>query len=205
MTRMRIPSWYRFSARTLKRTSYDKTNRAYLTESSLPVINFDLLKEWYRDNVLGKGREIPASNDALYISDDRIVFIEFKNKKNIGTWGRQGLYHKISSSIFLLLDSRLSIAWRRPDFQCSLDYMRGNMEYIFVYNQAKRGNARQALLGTMNQRAKFDLGGLEGFLFSKVRTYNMDEFGKFFVRPEEKKRMKHWNLKKCIGTHRRQR
>ena len=198
-----VPLWYRRSVRTLRYTSYDKENGEYLTDSFLPVINFDFLKEWYRDNVLGKRRELPASNDALYISDDRIVFIEFKNKKNISTWGRKGIYHKISNSIFLLLDSRLSIAWRRPDFKCSLDYMRENMEYIFVYNQTKRGTARQELLGNMNHRAKFELGGLEGFLFSKVRTYDMDEFRIFFVQPEEKTRMKHWHLKKCSGRYRR--
>ncbi len=64
---------------TLKAASEDSTNREYMTESKLLVVNFDRVKRSYL-NDLGYSEETAASVDALAKSrDGNIYMIEFKN------------------------------------------------------------------------------------------------------------------------------
>lgn len=195
-----IPSCFRSSISTLHKVSYDDKNGVYLSRSHLPVLDFDAIKDWYSVNVLGHTHAKPASNDALFVSDERIVFIEFKNTKKVHTWARDGLAHKIYDSVLLLLDSHMTFDWCRLDWTCSLDYIRSHLEYVFVYNREKRENGRQRLQRNLNHLGKFDLGWMEGFLFSKVLIYNCEDFQQQFVRPEERKRMKRLKLQKYSGN-----
>lgn len=67
---------------TLKNTSKDfsnKNNIEYMTESKIKVINFDEVVKEYRKKYSIK--DLPKSNDALYISNENYYFIEFKNGK----------------------------------------------------------------------------------------------------------------------------
>lgn len=66
---------------TLKETSKDSTNKTYMTNSKIKVINFDKVKKDYSKQ-LGL-QEQPKSNDALFYANGKLTFIEFKNGKII--------------------------------------------------------------------------------------------------------------------------
>lgn len=53
-----------------------------------------------------------------------------------------------------------------------------------VYNKDKHldgENNRRCIADSLNKRIRFGLEIYEGFLFSKVRTFTMEEFEKYFV------------------------
>ena len=167
---------------TLKDVSYDDKNKVYMTESTIPVYDFDGIKDWYWDNII-KSRIKGPSNDALYIDGDRIVFIEFKNG-NISSFGKDGLVHKLHDSLLMLLDEELAVSAVCKSFRPTTTHTRKHMEYILVYNKNKyphEGNNRRCIADSLNKRIRFGLGIYEGFLFAKVRTYTAEEFEKYFV------------------------
>ena len=167
---------------TLKNVSYDDKNKVYMTESTIPVYDFDGIKDWYWDNII-KSRIKGPSNDALYIDGDRIVFIEFKNG-NISLFGKDGLAHKLHDSLLMLLDEELAVSVVCKSFKPTTTYTRKHMEYILVYNKNKypnEGNNRRCIADSLNKRIGFGLGIYEVFLFAKVRTYTAEEFEKYFV------------------------
>ena len=114
---------------TLKNVSYDDKNKVYMTESTIPVYDFDGIKDWYWDNII-KSRIKGPSNDALYIDGDRIVFIEFKNG-NISLFGKDGLAHKLHDSLLMLLDEELAVSVVCKSFKPTTTYTRKHMEYIY--------------------------------------------------------------------------
>lgn len=167
---------------TLKAVSYDDKNKVYMTESLLPVYDFDGIKDWYWENII-KSRLKGPSNDALYVDGDKMVFIEFKNG-HFQLFKQAGLAHKLYDSLLLLFDEKLPIADVCKSFKPSLNYTRQHMEYILVYNPAKvptEKKSRLTILDSLNKKARFGLGMYEGFLFAKVRTYTAKEFEKFFI------------------------
>lgn len=78
---------------TLKNTSYDDTNREYMTESQLEVVDLDKVKEEYCSPL--KLKEPPKSCDALYENNDELFFIEFKNGKVLQYDVRKKIYDTI--------------------------------------------------------------------------------------------------------------
>lgn len=105
---------------TLKRASLDTTNKQYMCESTIKVVNFDKIPNAYAK---GRGwKSVPNSNDALYISfENRWYFIEFKN----GSIDKADLYRKIYDSVIMLLEMNII-----PD----IEFVRKNIEFILVYN-----------------------------------------------------------------------
>ena len=167
---------------TLKDVSYDDKNKVYMTESTIPVYDFDGIKDWYWDNII-KSREKGSSNDALWVDGERMIFIEFKNG-NFQLFAKNGLARKLYESLFMLFDENMPVTSICRQFRPSINYTRTNMEYILVYNGDKiptEKHGRLAIAGSLNKLAKFGLGFYEGFLFAKVRTYTAEEFEKYFV------------------------
>jgi len=77
---MSIPKHFRMAMSTIKDVSYDNSNHVYMTDSELPVYNFDTIKDWYASELAVDENKLDVkSNDALYITSDSILFIEFKN------------------------------------------------------------------------------------------------------------------------------
>lgn len=63
---------------TLKQTSHDSTNNEYMVEDeTIPVYNYDAVTSAYTSRE--KLQRTPCSNDALYVDEKHIIFIEFKN------------------------------------------------------------------------------------------------------------------------------
>ena len=84
---------------TLKDVSYDDKNKVYMTESTIPVYDFDGIKDWYWDNII-KSREKGSSNDALWVDGERMIFIEFKNG-NFQLFAKNGLARKLYERLFI--------------------------------------------------------------------------------------------------------
>ena len=176
---------FRQNQSTLHEASYDDKNDVYMTESRLPVYDFDGIKDWYWENIVQQEDKGP-SNDALFYDGNQLTFIEFKNGAHISTYGKDGLVHKLQESLLILFDDSLAVSKVCPGFENSLHYTRSTMEYILVYNGEKhqeKPNPRKEIGDSLNTRARFCLGKYEGFLFHKVHTYTEKEFLKHFVEP----------------------
>ena len=166
---------------TLKRASLDTTNKQYMCESTIKVVNFDKIPNAYAK---GRGwKSVPNSNDALYISfENRWYFIEFKN----GSIDKADLYRKIYDSVIMLLEMNII-----PD----IEFVRKNIEFILVYNSEKYGKikpppAREANFNYILRRAGqeeklFQVEKLEQYLLKETHTYTKELFNEKFVKPIE--------------------
>lgn len=166
---------------TLKRASLDTTNKQYMCESTIKVVNFDKIPNAYAK---GRGwKSVPNSNDALYISfENRWYFIEFKN----GFIDKADLYRKIYDSVIMLLEMNII-----PD----IEFVRKNIEFILVYNSEKYGKikpspAREANFNYILRRAGqeeklFQVEKLEQYLLKETHTYTKELFNEKFVKPIE--------------------
>lgn len=178
----KCPECFEANISDLHTVSHDDKNNQYMTDSCIAVYDFDGIKDWYWSNVI-KRREKGPSNDALYIDGDRMVFIEFKNG-NFEVYGKNGLVTKIYDSLLILFDEETPTKEVCKDFRASINWARSHIEYILVYNKDKippEHNSRKKINMELGRLARFGLSRYEGFLFSKVRTYTVDEFEAFFV------------------------
>lgn len=164
---------------SLRKTSKDdnnKNNISFMTESMLRVINFDAVAKEYARNHKLKG--IPTSNDALFVHDEHMFFIEFKNGV-IDKKTQHNIKEKIFDSVLILTDI----------LNESISYTRKTIEYILVYNGEK--NSRRELACRVSKMANthFIEKGLEkfkGYCFKDVYTYTKEEFEKDFIKKYEK-------------------
>ena len=76
----KMPSYLQEHRATLHETSSDKTQKEYMCNSTLTVFDFDGLKDWYVENHLPKLTQTPCSNDALWLDDNHVVFIEWEDR-----------------------------------------------------------------------------------------------------------------------------
>ncbi len=178
----KLPKLFANHIVTLKRTSKDETNAAFMTESLIRVVHFDKIPQVYAK---GKGwRAVPKSNDALYIDGNKWSFIEFKN----GTIKRDDIYRKIYDSLIMLIE-----LGEITGFQFS----RENIDYILVYNSEKFPKCQESesrekgfsyILNLAKKEEKlFELDLLEGYLLHEVHTYTKEVFQERFVSVMEKK------------------
>ena len=63
---------------SMKEASLDFETKTYMTDSELEVINFDLVKRSYTNN-LQLSENVVTSVDCIMCWRDHIIFIEFKN------------------------------------------------------------------------------------------------------------------------------
>ena len=108
---------------TLRKASKDNNRDEYMTESKIKVVNFDKMPKEYCKRM--KVKNLPCSNDALYVSKDNVwYFIEFKN----GSVDTAEIYRKFYDSILILLEMGVI-----PDLQ----FAREHIIFILVYNSKK--------------------------------------------------------------------
>ena len=81
-----------------------------MCESSIKVFDFDGLKDWYVENCALQLTQTPCSNDALWLDEDHIVFIEFKNGK-IGAPENNEIIFKLYDSLLLIFDDKFDLSW----------------------------------------------------------------------------------------------
>ncbi len=196
---------------TLKKTSLDKGSgqKKYMTESEMPVVDFDKVKKAYVRELRVKPKSMPCSSDALHIGKDgNISFIEFKNGK-INYMQRYNIHQKIYDSLLIFGDMTGK----------GLSFCREHADFILVYNEMKNreeekeeeekgetgegeagkgkskgGEQRQiqesdsrVAIGKYFSRkgkknfVRFDLEKFENFYFKNVFTFTEKEFEDEFV------------------------
>lgn len=166
---------------TLKKTSKDnnhKNNIEYMTNSKLPVINFDkVAKAYAREHNL---KILLTSNDAVFLDENsNAIFIEFKNG-NISKEELDNVKQKLYESVLMLLDI----------LDEKISYSRDNIRYILVYNGVK--NSRVSIGTHIAQKAgnhfiEFGLSRFKGLCLKDIYTYTKEEFEEKFVKLYDKK------------------
>lgn len=105
-----LPDILKNNIDTLENTSSDDDHNYYMTNSKLPVINFDKAAKCYKDEK--DLNYLPASNDALYIMDkNHLYFLEFKN----GKIEEDNIKTKIYDSLFILSDIKYNDGYKYID------------------------------------------------------------------------------------------
>jgi hypothetical protein len=152
---------------TLKDTSLDSYNSAYMTESQIKVINFDNFTGFIA-KVLHP-QETPTSCDALMFCDEAFFLIEFKNGKIEGDEKKSEIKIKILESLLLFLG----------EFYKTVDYTRENLIFILVYNENKfkeryleKGKDLENFIGIRR---------FEKIYFKEVYAYSKNKFNKEII------------------------
>ncbi len=178
---------------TLKETSVDKhdlNNIKYMTCSKRTAVNFDDVKKDYIENM--SLSETPKSNDALFLSkDNKLIFVEFKNGF-MDSAKKFSVRKKIYDSIIILTDI----------LNTGISNLKGEMEYILVYNEYVNSNEKEILekkrflvqhseafdffAKSVSKMANteyvcFGIKIFENYCFSKVHTYTEAEFEEFLA------------------------
>ncbi len=130
---------------------------------------------------------LPYTPDSIYITNDKIYFIEFKNrrivKRTVNNYedflqeqvklkGIEGLFHFIESILVPLQINRRELS----------------INFILVYSKQKNPLPSIDQLGKDLQQLankesiRFGLSRLENVYFNSVRTYNDEEFKDIFER-----------------------
>ena len=171
---------------TLKEISKDnsKTIVEYMTESILPVVNFDGVKTEYLKS-FHLSDELAKSCDGLLCLNDKDIFIEFKNGKSINA---SEIKIKIKESLLILT------AIITPD---EIFEIKNKGAFILVYNKDKNPITKQEIKQKGIQespsrdfliRYSLNIGGkefirygLEKFdkFFNEVHTYCQEDFEKY--------------------------
>ena len=171
---------------TLKEISKDdsETIVEYMTESILPVVNFDGVKTEYLKS-FHLSDELAKSCDGLLCFNDKDIFIEFKNGKNIKP---PEIAIKIKESLLLLT------AIITPN---EIAEIKNKGIFILVYNKDKNPITTQEIKQKDIEEApssqyikqyifkksgkEFIRYGLEKFerYFNKVHTYCQEDFEKY--------------------------
>ena len=171
---------------TLKEISKDdsETIVEYMTESILPVVNFDGVKTEYLKS-FHLSDELAKSCDGLLCLNDKDIFIEFKNGKSINA---SEIKIKIKESLLILT------AIIAPD---EIFDIKNKGAFILVYNKDKNPITKQEIKQKGIQespsrdfliRYSLNIGGkefirygLEKFdkFFNEVHTYCQEDFEKY--------------------------
>lgn len=175
---------------TLREASANESGHgpvSYMTESDVPVVNFDKVMADYAGKFHA---DTPASNDALLQAGDVFYFIEFKDgnmKSEI-----HAVRRKIFESLLVLGDM----------LGRTISFSREHMVYVLVYNLEKsEGYIRSAMkrddyrpspshlkimdcLGNLAKRRP-DVFGLrrqfKGLYFNEVYSCSKDDFNEHFI------------------------
>ena len=160
-----------------------------MTESELTAVCFDDVKDEYVE-LLGMS-EIPKSNDALFDEGNgTLVFVEFKSG-HIDSQKQFAIRKKIYDSTLIFTDITST----------GISYMREQMKYILVYNDAANKNADGRKLPCQRESVQtseaydkiakifsnyggleyigFGLGIFQNYCFKEVHTYTQTEFEEY--------------------------
>lgn len=165
---------------TLAATSLDDTNGKYMTESQELAINFDKVKEIYREKYNFGDRSSMNSVDAVLKLNNRIVFIEFKNGK-INSSEKKGIRWKVTDSVIIFSDLTSSL----------IEDIRVCCDFILVYNLKNnphsgdsKSEAKNRIVEGLRDRAnqkyhRFGIAKYQSLFFKNVYAYSKEEFEKF--------------------------
>ena len=175
---------------TLKETSiddHDKNHIVYMTDSDREAVHFGGVKNKYIESL--DIHDVPKSNDALFVNqENKLVFVEFKNGFMDGE-KKFAVRKKIYDSVIILTDI----------LDMGIGRLRGNMEYILVYNESVNEKEKDVLAKksyvqhseAFNSIAKsisrmaneefvcFGVKIFEGYCFKSVHTYTEKEFAQY--------------------------
>lgn len=176
---------FKDNLRTLKQISidnHDKENPSFMTDSEFVCIDFDSVKDDYRDM---HGMIVnPKSIDALIFGKENNTMIEFKNgivdKRLI-----QSIIEKMLNSVIMYVDITGE----------SVESVRENMDFILVYNyeknpfnikKYKQNYYRDMFVRSLSRKAKerytqFGLFKYEGYIFREIYTYSKKDFKEQFT------------------------
>ena len=172
---------------TLREASWDSTNQRFLSDSNNVVINFDKVKERYCKNLTNR-TESMASVDAIFVSNGRIYFVEFKS--NVSKHEKIRIKRKVSDSILLFLDvveDRLSRFRNQAEF---ILVYGNNTDKIVVSKEVDYApdypgfDQFQSAMGDLAKKPiiKYDMQPLQGVHFATVHTLNETEFKIFLTK-----------------------
>ncbi len=151
----------------------DKKHIEYMTESMAEVVNFDLVKREYMNDI-GMSEDDAKSVDGLFqvkntsSEDDGIYMIEFKN----GNINARDIERKVRDSILIF----------QSITNTQLESTRNNVSFILVYNAEKhRMSYRDKIAQAKADQSKMDfcsfgLSHLKGFCFKRVFAYDQNQF-----------------------------
>ncbi|WP_444707175.1 hypothetical protein ACT26D_11335 [Megasphaera elsdenii] len=164
---------------TLKQTSHDSTNNEYMVEDeTIPVYNYDAVTSAYTSRE--KLQRTPCSNDALYVDEKHIIFIEFKN----GSVDQKQLMQKAYDSLLVLFDHDMGLEWCRSDFCGNISFSRKNIEFILVWENHDNNPEtaiRSGIGNHIRKKGKFGLNILNGYLYKNTRVMSKMEFQHEFI------------------------
>lgn len=178
---------FRKNKRSLKELSKDNSvpaNIQYMTTSEVQAIDFDRVKSIYEDNLGLKG-DHASSVDAISQTQDKIIFIEFKNGKMKSEIRK--VKEKLRDSVLLFGDI----------VEKTISYTRENAEFVLVYNEEKNplpnqltkgivqeAPSRTAISKMLAQKGKqefilYDLERYKKLYFKDIHTYTEEEFEEY--------------------------
>lgn len=180
----------------LKNLSIDTSSlheKQYVTESQLPAVNFDRVKDAYTRR-LHISNECACSVDALLNIHGTPTFVEFKNGKVQSEQGN--IKNKVRDSLLILCD----VTGKH------ISYTRSSMDFILVYNAIrnpmtpqeesmakdacglqKPGGSLEYICQQISRLSKrefvrFNMEPLRGMYFKEVHTFTIDQFQKYLQR-----------------------
>ena len=160
---------------TLKQASYDSAKREYMVEDeTIPVYDYDDVTGEYTSRE--QLQYTPCSNDALYIDDERITFIEFKN----GEVNAKNVMQKAYDSLFILFDHGMGLKWRRADFRGNISFSRENIDLILVWNDPN-DDPKKRIGNHVRGKGMFGLSDLKRYLYKDVHVMSTTEFQREFI------------------------
>ena len=163
---------FKSSISELKKTSYDNSNKQYMTESTLNVCDFDNVAKDYCDNI--KTKHCTSSVDAFYIDkNNEMYLIEFKN----GKVKPSEIKKKIYETLLVMADI----------LKTHISDTRESLNFILVSSKIKSSKKIREHVGdkaTTNE-SEFDILKFKNIFFKEVFTLNQEEFENDFVKKWE--------------------
>lgn len=169
--RDRIPDSLHPFVSDFKTTSKDSSKGVFMTESTLPVLNFDGVARKHRDD--NSYNEPLPSNDAFYVTKEGCCyFIEFKN----GKFKAKRITPKATASVLLAIDVGLFQDFRDVKENCS---------YILVYDEEKNPPSAQRVDNFVYQlgRTSRQLEQVRSirWIYKTVNSLTKEEFEEEFL------------------------
>lgn len=175
---------------TIKETSYDETNKTYMSQCNLPATNFDKVKDSYNGRSSTSFSAL-RSIDALLLPrnyTEKFVFIEFKNGQIQPCWvnvPQRCPSHTIQRQIYnqeeiLKINEKAyeSLLLLNEILQENLSFDKKEVVFILVYNHNKNSlYAHRARLAKKAKKTFFitDFKRLRN-LFFRVETIDERDF-----------------------------
>ncbi len=166
---------FKNNLKSLKYCSFDD-NGDFMTSLEILSIWFDNVKKQYFEN-FGLSYQTSQSVDSIFITENTVVFIEFKNGK-VGNIAKD-VKGKAKDSLLIFNDLT----------NTTLSFSRDNIIYVVVYNESKnpklsktssKNRISEYLSNKSNEeRIYFDLTKYKKAYFKDIHTYNEQEFNDY--------------------------